>query len=165
MKKVCLINGSLRGKKASSLAFLKRVSAALGTNGFQIHLLTVKPGANGLEALTAAASADVIVIAFPLFCYTLPGALTRFLEDLHSYAEKNGQCNGHGKVFAIVNCGFPEPRINEEAIRVMRSFCARLGLRSDARYRSRREYHGIRSSVFEDRQGRHGHLYRQGPGS
>lgn len=132
MKKVCLINGSLRGKKASSRAFLKRVSAALGTNGFQIYLLTVKPGANGrspLETLTAAASADVIVIAFPLFCYSLSGALTRFLEDLHSYAEENGPCNRHAKVFAIVNCGFPEPWVNEEAIRVVRNFCARLGLR------------------------------------
>jgi hypothetical protein len=131
MKKVCLVNGSLRGKKASSLAFLQRISTAMGTNGFHIDMITVKAGANGrspLTTLAAAAGADVIVIAFPLFCYSLSGAVTRFLEDFHSYAKEGGRYNRRAKVFAIVNSGFPEPLVSEEAIRVVRNFCARLGL-------------------------------------
>jgi hypothetical protein len=80
------------------------------------------------ETLAVMANADAVVMAFPLFCYSLPGALTRFLEDFYFYAKEGERYNKRAKVFAIINCGFPEPWIIEEAIRVVRNFCARLGL-------------------------------------
>jgi multimeric flavodoxin WrbA len=131
MKKVCLLNGSLRGRDSSSLQFLNRVSANMGADDFQINRLTVPAGLNGhssTETLTVMADADALVVAFPLFYYTLPGVLTRLLEDFGHYLQNGGRRNKRMKVYAIVNCGFPEPRINEEAIRVMKNFCARLGL-------------------------------------
>jgi multimeric flavodoxin WrbA len=131
MKRVCLLNGSLRGEKASSLEFLNRVSARMSAADFHIDRVTVKSGVNGRypdETLAAVANSDAVVMAFPLFCYTLPGALTRFLEDFYFYAKEGERYNKRAKVFAIINCGFPEPWIIEEAIRVVRNFCARLGL-------------------------------------
>ncbi len=131
MKRVCLLNGSLRGEKASSLAFLNEVAARMNVADFHIDRLAVRAGVHGRyprEALAAAADADVLVMAFPLFSYTLPGALTRFLEDFYAYAKAGEPYNRHAKVFAVINCGFPEPWIMQEAVRVVRNFCARLGL-------------------------------------
>jgi multimeric flavodoxin WrbA len=131
MKRVYFLNGSLRGEKASSLEFLKRVSAGMNAADFHVDRLTVKAVVNGRyphETLAVMANADAVVIAFPLFVYTLPGALTRFLEDFYSYAQEGERYNKRAKVFAIINCGFPEPWIIEEAVRVVKNFCARLGL-------------------------------------
>ena len=75
----------------------------------------------------ALAQADSIVIAFPLYFFCLPGMLMRFLEDYHRFyleAEKPAQKQ---KVYAIVNCGFPEAGINEEAVRVIKSFSDYIG--------------------------------------
>lgn len=47
----------------------------------------------------------------------------RFLEDYHKFYIQHGKAAVNAKVYAIVNCGFPEPEINLEAVRVIRSFC------------------------------------------
>ena len=71
--------------------------------------------------------ADAVVIAFPLYFFCLPGLLTRFLQDYHSYYLKN-EIHAHGqKIYAIVNCGFPEAYINEEAVKVIESFSRQVG--------------------------------------
>jgi hypothetical protein len=131
MKRVCLLNGSLRGEKASSLQFLDRVAAGMKKPDVIVDRVALKAGAGNpcaRETLALVAGADVIVLAFPLFVYTLPGAATRFLEDFYSYAKAGGAYNSRVKVFAIINCGFPEPWTMREAARVVRNFCARLEL-------------------------------------
>jgi hypothetical protein len=130
MNKICLLNGSLRGKRSSSLQLLDRVSADMGSGGFQVERLTVSAARNGRgpKMLAVMADADALVMAFPLFNYTLHGALTRLLEDFESTLRNGERGKERVKVYAIVNCGFPEPRINQEAIRVIRNFCARVGL-------------------------------------
>jgi len=131
MKKVCLLNGSLRGENASSLQFMVRVSRRLVRPDFIVERLSVKSGPGGrypAETLAVACGADAIIMAFPLFSYSLPGALMAFLEDFYAHVREGGSRRNGAKVFAIINCGFPEPRIMEEAIRVVKNFCARLGL-------------------------------------
>jgi hypothetical protein len=130
MKRVCLLNGSLKGEMASSLEFLKRVSASM-KDDVHIDRITMKSGVNAgcrRETLAAVANADAVVMAFPLFSYSLPGALTRFLEDFYCYVREGVGYNSRAKIYAVINCGFPEPGIIEEAIRVVRNFCTRLGL-------------------------------------
>lgn len=130
MKRVCLINGSLRGAKASSLTYLKLLTAKMASAHFHLDWVGVRPGAGGSrETLAAMSTADAIVLAFPLFSYSLSGAVTALLEDFHAFAAKGGQYSAEAKVFVIVNCGFPEPWIMREAIRVVKNFCARMGLR------------------------------------
>jgi hypothetical protein len=130
MKTVCLVNGSLGGAKASSLAFLKLLSARITPAHFRVDWAGVKPGAGGNgETLAAIGAADAIVLAFPLFSYTLSGALTALLEDFHAFAAAGGRYKPDAQVFAIINCGFPEPWIMREAVRVVKNFCARMGFR------------------------------------
>ena len=132
MKRICLINGSLRGKKASSLAFLEDVNRKLSDTEYKKTFLTVRARTKGNypeDMLQSIAGADAIVIVFPLFSYGLPGALMRFLEDYYRYIQAGNGYNKNAKVYVIVNCGFPRPEINEEAIRgVIKNFCRRLSL-------------------------------------
>lgn len=131
MEKVCLLNGSLRGKKATSARLLDRIEARLAAGELRIERVAVQPGAREHyppEVLAAVCDADVIIMAFPLFSYSLPGALTAFLEDLSLHARAGGPRGRRAKVFAIINCGFPDPRITREAVRVVKNFCARLGM-------------------------------------
>ncbi len=131
MKRVCLVNGSLRGEKSSSREFLSDVLTRMNAAEFSTEKISVKAKSHDGypdETLSIMAYADAVVIAFPLFTYSLPGGLARLLEDFYSYATRGGGHSKNAKVFAIVNCGFPEPGICNEAIRVVRNFCARLGL-------------------------------------
>lgn len=70
--------------------------------------------------------ADALVFTFPLYFFCLPGMLMRFLQDYYAYTLENAGESGGPRVFAVVNCGFPEPAINDEAIRVMKSFSGKI---------------------------------------
>jgi len=131
VKRICFVNGSLRGKDASSLKFLHGVEKLLGDKEFEKPFITVKAMVRGgypEETLRIMGSAHALVIAFPLFSYTLPGAMMRLLEDYCAYLRKNGGRSENAKVYAIVNCAFAAPETNAEAIRVVRNFCKRAGL-------------------------------------
>lgn len=68
--------------------------------------------------------ADAIVMIFPLYFFCLPAMLTRFLQD---FAVQRPMATKASAVYAIVNCGFPEPEINQEAMRVVEIFARRTG--------------------------------------
>lgn len=132
MKNLCLINGSLRGKKAASLEFLKDLDRRLSDKEFNKIFVTVKVrvkddySENTLKSLV---SADAIIFVFPLYAYGLPGALMRLLEDYYQYIRTSKEHSKDTKVYMIVNCGFPRPElVTEEAIRVLQNFCRRLSL-------------------------------------
>jgi hypothetical protein len=130
VKRICFINGSLRGEAASSLRFLQGLDKLLCDKEFEKPIITVKammPGAYPEEMLKMMGSAHALVVAFPLFSYSLPGALMRLLEDYNAYAKQNVS-RSVTRVYAIVNCAFAAPEINAEAIRVMRNFCRSAGL-------------------------------------
>jgi len=131
MKNICFINGSLRGKEASSLAFINRVSNTLGNSEFNKEFITVRAKISEAypeDTVKKIAGADAVIMAFPLFSYGLPGALMRLLEDYSSYISRGNEYKRETRVYVIVNCGFPRPAINEEAVRTVRNFCRRLGL-------------------------------------
>jgi hypothetical protein len=129
MKNICLINGSLRGKEASSLVFLNEVYKRLSNNKYSKNIVTVRAKIdNGYPEQTFInmAQADVIILIFPLFSYGLPGALTRLLEEYYYYLKSGRAVNKETRVYAVINCGFPRPQIINEAIRVIKNFCNRL---------------------------------------
>lgn len=72
-------------------------------------------------------NADAIVLAFPLYFFCVPGLLMRFMEDYFHYYKEKGKSGKNPKIYAIVNCGFPEAGINEEAVRVIKSFSSHIG--------------------------------------
>jgi hypothetical protein len=131
MKNICLVNGSLRGKKASSLEFLKDVESRLPDAEYAKKTVSVKARVEGsypLETLRELATADTLILVFPLFTYAIPGALMRLLEDYCSYVESGNDYNREAKVYAVVNCGFPRPVIFGECVRTLRNVCRRLSL-------------------------------------
>jgi hypothetical protein len=131
MKTICFVNGSLRGKKASSLAFLGDVGRRLPEADFARTTVAVKAKVRGSypqETLRELAAADALVLVFPLFTYGIPGALMRLLEDYCSYVAAGNECNRKARVYAVVNCGFPRPVIFRDCIRTLRNFCRRLSL-------------------------------------
>jgi hypothetical protein len=132
MVNVCFVNGSLRGKKASSLEFLEDLGRRLSKRYYDKTTLTVRAKVGEsypLDMLKTIADAEAIVFAFPLHNYGLPGALMRLLEDYYQYARDGGRYNKGVKIYAIVNCGYPRAeKTTGEAVRVMKNFCQRLSL-------------------------------------
>jgi len=130
LKKICFINGSLRGKKSSSIKFINEVNYLLNGNEYEKVFVQAKARlSNGYPdtVLKTIFEADIIVIAFPLYNYCLPGALTRLLEEYYECLETN-TISKKSKVYAIVNCAYVDPKINDEAIRVIKNFCLRLDI-------------------------------------
>lgn len=130
MKNICLINGSLRGKEASSLVFLNYINGMLDDTEFNKDIINVRAKVkesypeNDLKTISRA---DAIIMVFPLFTYGIPGALMRLLEDFYQYAKSNDY-NKAARIYIVVNCGFPRSEIMGELIRVMKNFCRRLSL-------------------------------------
>jgi hypothetical protein len=130
-KNICFVNGSLRGKKASSLEFIKDIEHRLPDTEYNKTSLTVKAKLKGSypeNILKGIAYADAIIFVFPLHNYGLPGALMRLLEDYYQYIKSGNKYKKDARVYTIVNCAFVRPEINKEAIRVMKNFCRRLSL-------------------------------------
>ena len=130
MKKICMVNGSFRGGKASSLIFLKDLATGVRRVGLSVEFYGMKACREAVypnDTFRALACADTLVLAFPLYVYCLSGGFIRFLEDFQAHLAKGGERNQETRIYAIVNCGFPEPRITKEAVRVIRNFSSRTG--------------------------------------
>jgi len=130
LKKICFINGSLKGKKSSSIKFINEIEHLLSGTEYEKDFVQVKArfSTGYIETVIKKISeSDIIVIAFPLYTYCLPGALTMLLEEYYEHFKTNTNSSKQ-KVYAIVNCAYVEPKINDEAIRVVKNFCLRLNL-------------------------------------
>ncbi|MBE0601934.1 MAG: flavodoxin, partial [Firmicutes bacterium] len=62
-----------------------------------------------------------------LYIFCLPGILMRFLQLYKAYADARPEGKTDALVYTVVNCGFPEPHINEEAVRVVGRFADAVG--------------------------------------
>ena len=131
MKKVCLVNGSLRGKQASSSEFLKDIDLRLPDTEYSKTVINVKAKVKDSypeDILQSLAGADAIIFIFPLHNYGLPGALMRLIEEYYAY-RKPGDDRKETRVYTIVNCAFPRPeKTCGEATRVIQNLCRRLSL-------------------------------------
>lgn len=131
MKNICFINGSLRGSEASSLSFINDMDGRFHDNA-KSEIISVQAGVSTAyteETFIKTAVADALIFTFPLFAYSLPGALMRFLEEYWKYIQLGNNYNKEARIYVIVNCGFPEPTINKEVVRIIKNFCTRLNLR------------------------------------
>ena len=128
MKKVIILSASPKtGEKAVSNLLSDMAKEQLCAKGIQAHIINVRKTLASKECTAAfedMREADALLIVFPLYFFCLPGMLTRYLED---YAQFIGVYGKAQKVYTIVNCGFPEPEINTEAIRVIQSFSRHVG--------------------------------------
>ncbi len=131
MKTICFVNGSLRGKRASSLQFLGDIDRLLSSDYVKTYIgVKARPKEDyPPETLKSIAEADALILGFPLYTYGLPGALMRLLEDYYRYAREAGSSRKDAKVYAVLNCAYPRPDMtSKEAVSVIRNFCRRLSL-------------------------------------
>ena len=131
VKEIILISGSPRITDDSTSSSLAReVEAAFQAESARITHINVRKslqkGATDAD-FAAMRRADAWVILFPLYIFCLPGMLMRFLQDYEQYAIKHPDGARAVKVYAVVNCGFPEAYINEEAVRVIEFFASKVG--------------------------------------
>jgi hypothetical protein len=113
------------------LIFLRGLERSLAGESAQTALVTVgrrsgEPAPEGV--LQELANAEALVFSFPLYAYSTPAALTKFLEELYLHLRRHPPRERPARVYALVNSGNADPRVNEEALRVMRLFCQKAGL-------------------------------------
>ena len=127
MKQAAVISASPKTSgMISSTVFADMAAEAIlakGAAATQIDVRTAMKDGTCADAYTAMQDADALILVFPLYFFCLPGMLMRFLQDYAATAKPHqGQ-----RVWCIVNCGFYEPEINDEAVRVVQSFCRHIG--------------------------------------
>ena len=128
-QRIVLVSASPKVDQTEAVsAFLAtRAEGLIAGDGLSIETIPVRKTLLHHECETAFASlqdADAIVFIFPLYFFCLPAMLTRFLQDFAcAYPVSEKRAN----VYALVNCGFPEPEINEEAMRVIECFSLQTG--------------------------------------
>lgn len=128
MKKMIILSASPKKGEPSVSNLLSDMSKEkFSSSGIQADIIDVRKTLTGQSCTPAYETmreADGLLIVFPLYIFCMPAMLTHFLEDYAQYIGSQGQPQ---KVYTIVNCGFPEPEINEEAIRVIQSFSRHVG--------------------------------------
>jgi multimeric flavodoxin WrbA len=98
------------------------------SDGIQVNHVNVRQNviSKTEDAFKIMLESDAMIFTFPLYFFCLPGLLMRFLQDYYQYFEQHKNDTIKAKVYAVVNCGFPEPDINEEAVRVIQSFSQKI---------------------------------------
>lgn len=127
MKKLILLNGSPQGQASTSAKLLELCKSCIGDTINVDAVETTKSilQKKQLNDYSIMEDADVIVIAFPLYIYCLPGVLDEFLVGYKEYLQNKANMKKQ-KVYAIINCGFPEAHINKDAALVIKSFCKEI---------------------------------------
>lgn len=129
-KNVVLISASPKSGEPSVSEFLVSMTAGSLPDDMRISKIDVRRSISQKETerdFEAMLEADAIVFAFPLYFFCLSGMFMRFLQDFAAYCEQHSGKARSPKVYAAINCGFPEPEINGEALRVVKSFCNHTG--------------------------------------
>jgi multimeric flavodoxin WrbA len=128
MTKMIILSASpKKGEPSVSDLLSQMAKEQLSSKGIQADIINVRKtlmGEDCTPAFETMKKADAMLIVFPLYFFCMPGMLTRYLEDYAQYVGSQGKPQ---KIYTIVNCGFPEPEINEEAIRVIQSFSRHIG--------------------------------------
>ena len=130
--KIALISASPKADRNDAISeyFASLLEERFRSESTEIHRINVRQSVwkeETEEAFKEMLDADAMVMTFPLYFFCLPGMLMRFLQDYDHHRAEHKEGGKKAKVYAVVNCGFPEPEINEEAVRVIRSFSEKTG--------------------------------------
>ncbi|NTU55402.1 MAG: NAD(P)H-dependent oxidoreductase [Anaerolineales bacterium] len=128
VKRAVLLVGSPRTKKSTSASLGDYLFEQLNLRGvetqtFQIYTMLNSP-AKMDELFAALDSADLAVLAFPLYVDTLPAPVISLLERIALH-RKTKPANYHFS--AIANCGFPEAHHTENALSICAEFARQNG--------------------------------------
>ena len=92
----------------------------------QLHFAVefIREGPAALQAARAIASADLFILATPLYVDALPALATHALELV---AAARSSASGPARFVLLANCGFPEPEQNRTVLQLGRHFARAAG--------------------------------------
>lgn len=126
MSRVLTINGSPRGRRATSQVLCDHIGVRLLGAGWDVRSTVaasaMRTGDGRAGLVEDFDAADVVVIVTPLYVDSLPSQLTATLEMLAEETQ-----HAPGQMAAVLNCGFPEAMQNEFAIAICRHFAEAVG--------------------------------------
>jgi len=129
LQRAALLVGSPRTRKSSSHAlggylFDRMAESQVQTETFYIHTSLYSP--ERMQALMEAVdSADLVMLAFPLYVDSLPAPVMAVLERIAT--RRAGKNITRPRFAALANCGFPEAAHNQTALAICETFARQAG--------------------------------------
>jgi hypothetical protein len=124
--KLTVFSGSPRGKSGNTEVFLKHLLQgwdSVGDNEHEIfHLRKVKDAEQFAQAF---ASAECVLLAFPLYTDAMPGIVKAFIESLAPFCGREG----NPPIGFLVQSGFPEAAHSRYVEHYLKKLASRLGCR------------------------------------
>lgn len=128
VRRAVLLVGSPRTKKSTSNSlggYLMEGLAARGIETETVYIHTSLSSPERMQSLLEKVnSADLTLLAFPLYVDSLPAPVIAALEKIA--AHRAGRAT-HQRFAAIVNCGFPEADHNATALAICSEFARQTG--------------------------------------
>ncbi|MEI7826113.1 MAG: NAD(P)H-dependent oxidoreductase, partial [Chlorobiaceae bacterium] len=128
VRRALLLVGSPRMQKSSSSSLGSYLFEQMNLRGVETETIYLYKSITTVERMKALRdavdSADLVVLAFPLYVDTLPAPVISVLEGIVTHCKGKGR---QKRFSAIVNCGFPEAYQNDNAIAVCAEFARSAG--------------------------------------
>lgn len=103
--KLTVFNGSPKPGKNNTDVLINQLNAGFKSVGEnQVEIIKLNKLNSMKEAAAIFAESDAVLLAFPLYCYAMPGGVKEFIESLEGLA---GKCRGK-KLGFLVQYGFSE---------------------------------------------------------
>ncbi len=129
VRRAVLLVGSPRTKKSTSASLGDYLMERLSAHGIETETIQIYTAFSSAErtriALENLDSADLVVLAFPLYVDSLPAPIIAALEKIavHRAGKPLRQ-----RFAAIANCGFPEASHNDTALAICEQFARQTNL-------------------------------------
>ena len=118
--RLTLFNGSPRGRKGNTPLFLREVASGFGGPSEIHHLIRLKETDQMVRAF---AEAECVILGFPLYTDSMPGAVKHFIEALEPLVGRKD----NPPLGFVVQSGFPEGLHSRYVERYLEKLAARLG--------------------------------------
>ena len=126
-KRVLLLVGSPKGPQSTSNALGEYLLRRLKERGFEIENIYIynalKSDKNGVGLIQSTDSADVLILAFPLYIDNLPSQVIAALELISKHRSMQVEPRKQ-KILSISNGGFPEASQSETAHKICKKFAS-----------------------------------------
>lgn len=110
--RLVLLNGSLRGKRSNTLAFLETIRENTGKEA-ELYSLSQYMGRQE-ELLSLLRGADTLILGMPLYVDGIPSAVLRLMEALQASRQDPGR-----RIYVVSNMGFYESRQIKNLLRMV----------------------------------------------
>jgi len=123
--KLSMINGSQKRGESNSGIILEKLNDFI-MEKHEVKFYNCGSKQFTVEIFEEIISGDVIVLAFPLFVYSIPSNTLKMLIELESMIKRKQ--NKKLVLYVLLNCGFYEGIQNCTAFEIIKNWCERSGV-------------------------------------